>query len=144
MIHGLPAVLVVTALFSTLASVKAADDKQAARIADGEWNVQLKPAASNKVKGTTQPYDDTLSIKDGKFSTAVNTKYGFAPVAYSVKTVGGKTILTAELNDEKHGKSAYELEVKGGKVEGKMTWGKLGEGGKPISAEYTVTGEMKK
>ena len=129
--------------FTALASAHAADT-QAGKIADGDWAVQLKPAAGNKVKGTTQAYEDILTIKDGKFSTQVNTKYGFTPVAYTVKTDGGKTILTAELNDDKHGKSVYELEVKAGKVAGKMSWGKMGDAGKPISADYTVAGELKK
>src|SRR5437870_1108238 len=108
--------VVAAVICLTLASVNAADDKQAGKIADGDWAVQLAPSADNKVKGTTQKYDDVLTIKDGKFSTKVNTKFGFAPVAYTVKTDGGKTVLTAELNDEKHGKSLYQLNVNGGKI----------------------------
>lgn len=129
--------------FFFLASVAHAAEKAEAKAPEGEWTVQLKPAASNKLKGTTQAYPDVITIKDGKFSTQVNTKYGFEPVACKVKTDGAKTLVTVELSDEKHGKNEYELTFSGNAVEGTMKWGKAGEDGKPKSAEYTVSGNKK-
>ena len=129
--------------FLACAAVNAAEKPAEAKAHEGEWTVQLKPSAGNKLKGTTQAYPDTITIKDGKFSTQVNTKYGFEPVACKVKTEGGKTIVTVELSDEKHGKNEYELTFSGNAVEGTMKWGKAGEDGKPKTAEYTVSGNKK-
>ncbi|MCW8133325.1 MAG: hypothetical protein KIS92_23475 [Planctomycetota bacterium] len=112
-------------------------------VAEGEYAVEVKPSPNNKLRGTNQAYKDVITLKDGKFSTMVNTKYGFDPVAYEVKTDGGKTVVVAELKDEKHGSNKYELEVKGAALEGTMKWGKMGEDGKPKAAEYTLTGAKK-
>ncbi|MBI3828560.1 MAG: hypothetical protein HY291_03535 [Planctomycetes bacterium] len=136
--------LACLAAFFFLATAAAyAAEKAEPKAPEGEWTVQLKPAAGNKLKGTTQAYPDTITIKDGKFSTQVNTKYGFDAVACKVKTEGGKTLVTAELSDEKHGKNTYELTFSGTAVEGTMKWGKAGEDGKPKSAEYAVSGTKK-
>ena len=113
---------------------------------EGEWSVQVKPAPGNTLKGTTEAYPDTITIKDGKLSTAVNSKYGFEPVAAVVTTTRGKTTVVAELSDEKHGKTQYQLIFSGkdGKeVTGQMRWGKQGEDGKPKYAEYSLTGTKK-
>ncbi len=108
--------------------------------------MQLKPAPGNSLKGTTEAYPDTITIKDGKLSTEVNTKYGFDPVECTVKVQKGKTLVLALLNDEKHGKSEYQLTFSGkdGKeVVGQMRWGKQGEDGKPKYAEYSLMGTKK-
>lgn len=113
---------------------------------EGEWSVQLKPAPGNSLKGTTDPYPDVITIKDGKLSTEVNSKFGFQPVEVTVKVVKGKTQLLALLADEKHGKTEFQLIFSGkdGKdVTGQMRWGKQGEDGKPKYAEYTVMGTKK-
>lgn len=114
-----------------------------AAVAEGEYAVDVKPSPSNKLRGTNQAYKDVITLKDGKFSSMVNAKYGFEPVAYEVKTDGGKTIVVAELKDAKHGSNKYELEVKGNALEGTMKWGKQGEDGKAKTAEYTLTGAKK-
>jgi hypothetical protein len=112
---------------------------------EGEWTVQLKPSPNNTLKGATEAYADTITIKEGKFVTEVNAKYGFEPVACTVKTSRGKTNVVALLEGEKHGKTEYQLtfSVKGKEVSGMMRWGKQGEDGKPKYTEYSVTGTKK-
>lgn len=144
MIRCTPVFLMAAMAVLWIYTCDAARAADAEKPSDGEWAVKLKPAAGNKVKGSTQEIADTLIIRNGKFNTAVNAKYGFEDAPCTVKTTGGKTILTAQLVNEKHGKIVFELELAGGKVSGKMVWGKMSENGKPINAEFAVTGDVKK
>ena len=145
MTRSLSHCLAVVALLVSAHSAAAAGPKAP----EGEWTVQLQPSPNNTLKGTTEAYTDTITIKDGQFVTAVNAKYGFAPVKCSVKMARGKTTVVAELSDEKHGKTEYQLTFSGkGKdkltdVSGQMRWGKQGEDGSLKLAEYTVTGTKK-
>lgn len=135
----LAAFLIISCLFLPLNAA----EKTEAKAPDGEWAVDVKPAATNKLKGTMQAYKDVITIKDGKFSTQINTKYGFEPAACTVKSENGKTVVSAELKDEKHGSNKYELMFKDNTVEGTMHWGKMGEDGKPKNAEYAISGTKK-
>ncbi len=138
---------------AVFAFVVAAHSAEAAKpkAPDGDWTVQVTPSPNNTLKGTTEAYEDTITIKDGKLITEVNAKFGFKPVTCTVKLSRGKTTITAELNDEKHGKTEYELVLSGkGKdkdktteISGQMRWGKQGEDGSLKYAEYSVTGTKK-
>src|SRR5262245_53592616 len=136
-----------TYLVAVFAFVVTAHSAEAAnpKAPEGEWTVQIKPSPNNTLKGTTEAYADTFTIKEGKFVTEVNTKYGFQPVGCTVKASRGKTFVLAQLSDEKHGKTEYQLTfgANGKEVSGLMRWGKLGEDGKPKYAEYSVMGTKK-
>jgi hypothetical protein len=133
------------AVFACFVAVRSAEAAKP-KAPDGEWTVQVTPSPNNTLKGTTEAYEDTITIKDGKLITAVNAKYGFKPVDCTVKLARGKTSVVAELNDDKHGKTEFQLLFSGkGKdkttdVSGQMRWGKQGEDGNIKSAEYSVTG----
>ena len=104
----------------------------------GDFPVKVTPSPNNKVPRTNTAYDDVITIKDGKLNSKVNAGYGYAAGAVTVKTEGGKTLLTADLEHPKHGKNHYELEVKGTQIAGTLKWGKVGESGKDLAAEYTI------
>lgn len=112
-------------------------------VPEGEWAVQIKPSPTNKLKGTTQPYDDVVTIKGGKMTTKVSSQYGFPEGTCSIKTENGHKLIVAEMKDDKHGSNLFTLEVKGKAVAGTLKWSKTGEDGKPKVADYTVTGAAK-
>jgi hypothetical protein len=109
----------------------------------GEWPVEVKPAATNKLKGTMQAYPDVIIIKDNKMTTQVSAKYGYESGVCTVKTEGGKSVITAELKHPKHGNNTYTVEIKGAAITGTMKWGKTGEDGKAKSADYTLASAAK-
>lgn len=139
MLRSLSYLVAIFALFGVVQRAQAVGPKAP----EGEWTMQVKPSPNNTLKHTTEAYTDTVTIKDGKFITEVNAKYGFEPVPCTVKIMRGKTYVVALLNDEKHGKTEYQLIFSGKDLSGQMRWGKQGEDGKPKYAEYSVTG-MKK
>lgn len=112
-------------------------------VQDGEWAVQIKPSPANKLKGTTQQYDDVVTIKGGKMTTKVSSQYAFPEGPCTMKTENGHKLIVAEMKDDKHGSNLFTLEVKGKAVAGTLKWSKIGEDGKPKQADYTVTGAAK-
>lgn len=107
-------------------------------VPDGEWSVKVTPSPQNKLKHTTQAYDDVLTIKGGRLTSKVSAGYGFPDGACTPKTEGGRKLIVCEMKDEKHGTNLYTLEVKGKAAVGVLKWSKIGEDGKPKSAEYTL------
>lgn len=131
-------ILSASVLMLLTASVFAAD-----AVPDGEWAVEIKPNATNKLKGTTQQYDDVITIKGGRMTTKVSTQYGFPDGPCTLKTEGGAKLIVCELKDDKHGSNLFTLQVKGKAVAGTLKWSKIGEDGKPKQADYAVTGAAK-
>jgi len=131
--------IIVAVLFGMLCSsaVFAADAPVA-------FAVSVLPSASNKLKHTTEKYDDVLTVTGAKFSSKVSSGYGFPDGECQMKKDGAKSTITAELKDEKHGTNKYDLVVQGDKIAGTLKWSKMGEDGKPKTAEYTITGSVKK
>jgi hypothetical protein len=115
-----------------------------ASAADVAYAVQVVPSPSNKLKHTTEKYDDVLTISGKKFSSKVSSGYGFPDGECTEKKEGARPIITVELKDEKHGTNKYELTIQGDKIAGTLKWSKPGEDGKPKTAEYTITGSVKK
>jgi len=112
-------------------------------VPDGEYAVKISPLPSNKLKGTTQAYDDVVTIKGGKMTTKVSTQYGFPDGPCTMKTENGRKLIVAEMKDDKHGSNLFTLEVRGKAVAGTLKWSKIGEDGKPKQADYTVTSAAK-
>ena len=106
--------------------------------------VSVVPSASNKLKHTTEKYDDVLTVTGAKFSSKVSSGYGYPDGDCQTKKDGAKTVITAELKDDKHGTNKYDLVVQGDKIAGTLKWSKMGEDGKPKTAEYAITGSVKK
>lgn len=130
-------------LVAAIVVVLSAGGYAADAVPDGEWAVQIKPNPANKLKGTTQPYDDVVTIKGGKMTTKVSAQYGFPEGPCTIKTENGHKLIVAEMKDDKHGSNLFTLEVKGKAVAGTLKWSKVGEDGKPKQADYTVTGAAK-
>jgi hypothetical protein len=106
--------------------------------------VKVTPNPANTLRGTTQAYDDVLAVRAGRLSSKVSSGYGFPDGPYTAKNEAGKTLIQAELKDEKHGLNQYNLVIQGEKVTGTLKWSKTGEDGKPKSAEYTLAGTVKR
>jgi hypothetical protein len=130
-------------VFASFAVLIACTLVQAADAPTGSWSIDVTPNAANTIKGSTTAYPDVLSIKDGKLSSQMGGKQGFAPGAYTLKTDRGKTTVSADLVSPKHGKNHYEFDVQQGVLTGKMVWSKTGEDGKPKEAEFTLKSAKK-
>lgn len=112
-------------------------------VPDGEYAVKVTPLASNKLKGTTQAYDDVLTIKGGKMTTKVSAGYGFPEGECKVTTVGTRKVVVCEMKDEKHGTNLFSLDLQPKLCAGTLKWSKMGDDGKPKSAEYQIKGTAK-
>jgi len=111
---------------------------------DGEWNVRVTPGKNNTLRHTTQGYDDTFTITGGMLTTKVSAQYKFPPARCRFTPHGATVEVVAELGNRKHGKSLYTFTLAGKKLAGTLEWGKLGEDGKPKSAQFTLLGTQTK
>lgn len=125
--------VLVCAFMICALSVHAADT-----VPDGEYAVKVTPSPQNKLKHTTQPYDDVLTIKGGKMTSKVSNSYGFPEGTCTLKNEGGRKLIVCEMKDDKHGANVYTLEVRGKLAVGTLKWSKIGEDGKPKAADYTL------
>lgn len=112
-------------------------------VPDGEYAVKVTPLASNKLKGTTQAYDDVLTIKGGKMTSKVSAGYGFPEGECKLTTVGTRKVVVCEMKDEKHGTNLYSIDMQAKMCAGTLKWSKMGEDGKPKVAEYQIKGAAK-
>lgn len=112
------------------------------RSVDGSYPVQLTPNAENKTAGTGVGYPDTVTIKDGQLMTEVSKKQNFKPGEIAVTVDGDKIKITTTLVGR--GKSRYDLELKDGKISGKMIWDcDPGSEGRIKHAEYSIAPKEK-
>lgn len=132
-------IILSAAVFMLVAASSFAADA----VPDGEYAVKVTPLASNKLKGTTQAYDDVLTIKGGKMTTKVSTQYGFPEGECKVTTVGTRKVVVCEMKDEKHGTNLFSIDMQAKMCAGTLKWSKMGEDGKPKTAEYQIKGTAK-
>lgn len=85
----------------------------------GTWNVKVVPDAEGATKGEKE-FDDTLTLKKGKFKSSACEPYGFGSTPY---TVEGSSWMTDQ-ESKNEGKSHWHGEVSGDAMSGKMTWTK--------------------
>lgn len=142
MIRSLPVVVYMT-LVLILACGESTRAADGTKIADGEWTVKVSPSVENTLRRTTRPYGDVITIKDGKLSTKVSSKFGYQPAKCEAKKESGKMLVLAELTHRKHGRNAYKLRFEGDSVKGSLEWGKMGEDGKPKKARFSIDGSKK-
>jgi hypothetical protein len=66
-------------------------------VPDGEFSVKVTPSPQNKLKHTTQPYDDVLTIKGGEMTSKVSNGYGFQEGTCTLKNEGGRKLIVCEM-----------------------------------------------
>ncbi len=84
---------------------------------EGTWVVKVTPDSASAARGEKE-FDDTLTLRKGKFHSSSGDARGFAEAPYRVD---GKHWLSDALS-KKEGKIHWHGEVSGDSVTGQMTW----------------------
>jgi hypothetical protein len=86
---------------------------------EGTWNVTLMPDSGGK------EYKDTLTFKNGKFTSEHGKKLGFDTTEYEADFRSGQIgTFTASAKSKKEGVTKWTGTLSAGQVQGTMAWTK--------------------
>src|SRR4051812_46159938 len=102
---------------------------------EGTWKVTVTPD-----DGGGKPYEDTLTFKNGKFTSENGKKHEFAETEYEGDFRGGQIgTFTATAKSKKEGSAKWTGTVAPGQIQGTLAWTKAD--GSVVN--YTYMGERK-
>jgi len=84
---------------------------------EGAWKVKVTPDAATAAKGEKE-FDDTLTLRKGKFRSTAGEAHGFEEAPYRVE--GNHWM--SDAGSPKEGRTHWHGQVSGDSVEGEMTW----------------------
>jgi hypothetical protein len=123
--------MLCVAILSAAGAVAAAAGRDAF---EGTWKVTVTPDDGGK------PYEDTLTLKNGKFTSENGKKHEFAETEYEGDFRGGQIgTFTATAKSKKEGSAKWTGTVAPGQVQGTLAWTKAD--GSVVN--YTYRGERK-
>ena len=103
--------------------------------------LQFKAGIVKAEDGSGNALEDTLTFRNGEFSSAICKRYNFAASPYWVRTEGETVHFLAELNSPTDGKMVWKGTITGDKLIGTMHWTKK-RWYWTVDVEHRIEGEV--